>query len=92
MQLLTDSKLREQYGAKVKYELKQLENENLFYEHVNNNIAEIFETAYLERLQKISLKCHEAQQLEKRRFFLRIKKFLLTNRMMQYHTDIISRL
>lgn len=59
---------------------------------VNDNISDIFEKAYFDRLQQIQLKCHEAQQLEKRRFFLRIKKFLISNRLMQYHSDVIERL
>jgi len=59
-QLVTDEKMRTMYYDKVDKELKNFENENYFYQVVNNKVQKIFEEAYIERLSNIYDKQKEA--------------------------------
>jgi len=59
-QLVTDEKMRTMYYDKVEKELKNFENENYFYQVVNNKVQKIFEEAYIERLSNIYDKQKEA--------------------------------
>ena len=59
-------------------EFKKLEaNNSQFYDLVNKQIQDIFECAYLRRLVQIQEKSREAHSLEKRRLFIKLKKFLM---------------
>jgi hypothetical protein len=49
---------------------------------VNGKIQEVFENAYLEKLQNIFDRSVEAQSLEKRRMFIKFKKFLFQSRIL----------
>ena len=59
---------------------------------LNKKISEVFESAYLSRLDKIYEKCTQAQNLEKRRMFIRLKKFLFQSRILTYQTQEFERL
>jgi hypothetical protein len=86
--MVNDKKLRRNYYNKVFEEVGNLmSDKKKFYEIVNKNVNEVFENAYLGRLNKIIEKCNEAQSLEKRRMFLRLKKFIIKNRILQFHSD-----
>ena len=47
---------------------------------INQKIQEIFENAYMQRLSNIYEKSEEAQDLEKRRMYINLKKFLIKSR------------
>jgi hypothetical protein len=51
---------------------------------VNQKVQKVFHGAYIERLQNIYEKSKEAQSLEKRRMFIRLKKFLMNSRILTY--------
>jgi len=55
----------------------------MFYDLVNKNVSQQFENAYLERLNHVYEKSREAQGLKKRRMFIRMKKYLIKNRLLQ---------
>ena len=55
-----------------------------FYNAVNQKVRSVFEEAYLSRLSTIFEKSKEAQSLEKRRMFIRFKKFLIKSRILAY--------
>ena len=52
----------------------------------------MFEQAALERFQKMYLKSKEATSLDKRRFFIRLKKFLFQQRCLTVDRDINQKL
>ena len=84
-QLVTDKTLRTQYFGEVQAELKKLEQEpKRLYDLVNQMTNEVFENAYLERLKMVYDKSKEARSLEKRRMFIRFKKFLMKSRVLSY--------
>jgi hypothetical protein len=56
------------------------------------NIQRIFEKAYLEKLNTIYERSREAQSLEKRRMFIRFKKFLFQSRLLTYTHEEFDRL
>jgi len=85
--------LQENFYSKVSQELKKFDDSPaLFYETINTKVQGIFEQAYFERLNGIFEKCHEAQTLQKRRMMIRLKKFLIKNRLMQYQGQMVERL
>jgi hypothetical protein len=89
----TDKTLRRRYFESIEQEVQQLEQDpKAFYDVVNKNIHGIFEAAYLERLSNIHDKSKEAQALEKRRMFIRLKKFLLKSRLLVYVGEETDRL
>jgi hypothetical protein len=51
---------------------------------VNSKIQTIFEMAYLEKLNSVYTKSQEAHSLEKRRMFIKFKKFLFQSRILTY--------
>jgi hypothetical protein len=59
---------------------------------VNAKIQAIFEMAYLERLNTIYAKSEEAHSLEKRRMFIKFKKFLFQSRILTYAHEETERL
>ena len=59
---------------------------------VNANIQKIFENAYLEKLGNIYDRSVEAHSLEKRRMFIRFKKFLFQSRILTYAHEEFDRL
>ncbi len=61
-----------------------MSDQTRFYDRVNKHIADIFDIALSERLDKIYARCKEAQSLEKRRMFVRLKKFIFKNRILTY--------
>ena len=83
-QLLNDDKLRDSYFGQVRDHIATLEKSpsQEFYKLVNGKIQEIFENAYLEKLQNIFDRSVEAQSLEKRRMFIKFKKFLFQSRIL----------
>jgi hypothetical protein len=73
--------------------LEQLEKQpSDFYSLVNKQIQSIFEQAYLDKLQTIFSKSVEAHSLEKRRMFIRFKKFLFQSRILTYAHEEFDRL
>ena len=87
-QFVTDKTLRTQYFGQVQTELNKLEQDpKSFYDLVNKMTNEVFENAYLERLRMVYEKSKEAQSLEKRRMFIRFKKFLMRSRVLSYVED-----
>lgn len=91
-QLVTDKKLRQWYFDGINQELSKLEDKKGFYSLVNEKIHKIFEQAYFERLNMVYEKSKEAQSLEKRRMFIKMKKFLIKSRIMGYLTEESERL
>ena len=92
--MVSDGKLRTMYYQGIDRELKKLGDENVFYDLINHKVQNIFEKAYVERLGKIYKKSQEAQSLEKRRMFIRFKKFLMQSRILAYlgeETDRLSK-
>ena len=84
---MSDKKLRSWYYGTINDELNRVIGDRKgFYDTVNKNIAHIFEKAYLERLNNIYKKSKEAQSLEKRRMFIKFKKFLVKSRILGYET------
>lgn len=68
--------------------MKKLEaDDKAFYAKVNKKIQEIFEQAYLGRLNTIYEKSKEAHQLEKRRLLIRFKKFLISSRILTFMSE-----
>lgn len=59
---------------------------------MNDNIQKIFEDAYLEKLNRVFEKSKEAHNLEKRRMYIRFKKFLFHSRIMTYMHEEFDRL
>ena len=55
-----------------------------FVDTVNTKVKKIFEDAFFDRLNMIYEKSVEAQSLEKRRLFIRLKKFLIKNRIIGF--------
>jgi hypothetical protein len=51
----------------------------------------VFENAYLEKLQKVYDKSTEVQNLEKRRMFIRFKKFLFQSRILNFFDEEMER-
>jgi len=75
--------LRNNFFDKIITEVNKIENnENLFYDIVNNKIKNVFEEAFINRLNEIYKKSEEAQNLEKRRLFIDLKKFIIKNRIL----------
>jgi len=64
----------------------------VFYDLVNHKVQGIFEKAYIERLGNVYEKSKEAQSLEKRRMFIRFKKFLMQSRILAYLGEETERL
>jgi hypothetical protein len=80
---LTDQKLRNNYFDKIISHVNSIDkNDTLFYGLVNNKINNIFENAFLQRLDQIYKKSEEAHGLEKRRMFIKFKKFLIRSRIL----------
>ena len=91
-QLVTDKKLRQWYFDGINQELLKMEDKKGFYTIVNDKIHKIFEKAYFERLNLVYEKSKEAQSLEKRRMFIKMKKFLIESRIMGYLSEETDRL
>ena len=91
-QMVTDKKLRHWYFDGINQELLKMEDKKGFYSIVNEKIHKIFENAYFERLNLIYEKSKEAQSLEKRRMFIKMKKFLIKSRIMGYMSEESDRL
>jgi hypothetical protein len=89
---VSDKKLRKWYFDGINSELMKLEDKKAFYSVVNSKIHKIFENAYFERLNLVYDKSKEAQSLEKRRMFIKMKKFLIKSRIMGYLSEETERL
>ena len=84
-QLVNDPKLRDKYFSQIREQITALEsNTKEFYDLVNSQIQKIFQNAYLEKLQLVHDRSKEAHNLEKRRMFIRFKKFLFQSRILSY--------
>ena len=59
---------------------------------MNKQISEVFEDAYLKRLNHVFEKSKEAHSLEKRRMFIRLKKFLFKSRLLTFLDEETDRL
>lgn len=91
--MMSDKKLRSWYYNSINDELNRVVGDRKgFCDTVNKNITQIFENAYLERLNNIYEKSKEAQSLEKRRMFIRFKKFLVKSRILGYGSIETERL
>ena len=88
-QMFTDSKLRSRYFEKIDEEVSKLKEmpREQFQNTVDDCVNKVFEGAYIERLQTMFDKSKEAQQLERRRMFLRLKRFLFRQRCIEYGTE-----
>lgn len=93
-QMLKDDKLRDSYFARASDHLAHLERSpnQEFYTLVNSKIQAIFEMAYLEKLNSVYTKSQEAHSLEKRRMFIKFKKFLFQSRILTYAHEETDRL
>lgn len=92
-QLLRDEKLREKYYNSIIAEVDKLDhNSEEFYKLVNEKIQTLFEDAYVNRLSYIFDKSKDAQNLEKRRMLIRLKKFLFESRILVYTGEEFDRL
>ena len=64
--------------------MKQLTaDETAWNSQVDSIIEDIFEKAFIEKLDKIESKSKEAQKLEKRRMLVKLKKFIFRSRFMK---------
>ena len=81
-QMMSDPKLRSNYFEQVTKEVKKLKNgpQNRLQQKVDACIVQTFEKAYLQRLQTMFDKSKEARKLERRRMFIRLKRFLFKSR------------
>lgn len=90
--LVSDEKLRDRYYGNIKSEIQKLdENPTSFYKLINSQIQELFENAYLEKLNKVYEKSVEAHNLEKRRMYIKFKKFLFQSRILTYANEEADR-
>ena len=81
-QLMTDEKLKEKYFVQIADEFskyKDMSKED-FQSEIDSCITKVFETAYVDRLQTMFDKSKEAQSLERRRMYIRLKRFLFRSR------------
>ena len=79
--IMSDQKLREHYFDRINEDLdKLISDPDAFNKQVNDIIDDVFTNAYLEKLDKVYQKSKEAQKLDKRRMFVRLKKFLFKSR------------
>lgn len=89
---MTDQKLRENYFEQINKELMKLKTDkDYFYKEVNKNVNDVFENAFLERLDHVYRKSQEAHNLEKRRMIIRMKKFLFKERILTYDNETVAR-
>ena len=81
-QLMTDEKLKEKYFLEIADEVGRLRgmSKKRFQTEVDACISNVYEQAYLNRLQTMFDKSKEAQSLERRRMFIRLKRFLFRSR------------
>jgi hypothetical protein len=85
LQLMTDKKIRGAYSEKVNEVLAKLQTDKQEFDaKVESQINEIFQAAFIDRLGTVFEKSKEAHSLEKRRMFLRIKKFYFKSRIFTY--------
>ena len=92
-EMLKDDKLREGYFQQAHDHIEKLDKQPFdFYRLVNSQIQSIFEQAYLEKLNRIYTASQEAHSLEKRRMFIRFKKFLFQSRILTYASEETDRL
>ena len=81
-QMMCDKKLRSIYFNNVDSEVKKLKNmkKQKFQVKLDDCIKKVFENAYADRLKTMFDKSREAQNLERRRMFIRLKRFLFRSR------------
>lgn len=92
-QLMSDEKLRERHYEDINAVVSKLDaDQKAFYEIVNKKVQNIFEEAYLRRLNHVHERSKEAQSLEKRRMFIRFKKFLIQSRLLTFMSEEADRL
>jgi superfamily I DNA and RNA helicase len=88
-----DEKLREGYYAKIQSEIEKFDkDENFFYDTVNKNVNDTFFEAFMSRLQDVYKKSEEAHSIDKRRMFLRLKKWYFRERILQYGTERLDQI
>ena len=88
-QLMTDEKLKEKYFVQIADEFskyKDMSKED-FQSEIDSCITKVFETAYVDRLQTMFDKSKEAQSLERRRMYIRLKRFLFRSRCLTQGTE-----
>lgn len=79
--LAEDEQLRNHKFELINQEVGNLEQDQKKYNDLlNKKIHNIFDSAFLNRIDSIKEKCTEAQELVKRRMFLRLKNFLIRER------------
>lgn len=88
-----DDKLKERYFNQARNEIQKFKDQpKIFYEKVNEKIQQIFENAYLEKLSMVYEKSKEVHNLEKRRMYIRFKKFLFQSRILTYSFEEFDRI
>ena len=82
---MTDTKLRNKYFDNVYSELHKMEtmSRDKLQKVIDNAIQQRFEQVYLTRLQTMYKKSKEAQTLERRRMYNRLKRYLFKSRCIQ---------
>lgn len=88
---MTDQKLRQRYFEQIEKEVSHLEkSDSHFYTQVNKYVAETFQDAYINRLDNVFKKSQEAHNLDKRRMYIRMKKFFFKQRILQYGEEKVQ--
>ena len=79
---MTDEKLKEKYFLEIADEVARLRKmtKKRFQSEIDGCISNVYEQAYIKRLQTMFDKSKEAQSLERRRMFIRLKRFLFRSR------------
>ena len=88
-QLMTDEKLKEKYFVQIADEFSKYKDmsKEEFQSEIDSVITKVFETAYVDRLQTMFDKSKEAQSLERRRMYIRLKRFLFRSRCLTQGTE-----
>ena len=58
-----------------------------FKAKIDKSIEKVFENAYIERLQNIYDRSREAQALDRRRMYYRLKRYLFKSRCVTYGAE-----
>ena len=92
-QIVSDDVLRKQYQSSIEEEISKLKKNKgeAFYKLVNDKVQDVFKKAYIDRLRTIYQKSEEAHGLKKRRMLIRLKKFLMHNRIISYQNEELTR-
>jgi enoyl-CoA hydratase/carnithine racemase len=83
MELHKDEVMRKKYLDERKGLIdKMCENDEVYYKEIHKRIEDIFQTFYTARMDVIKSASNNAHKIVKHRFLLRLKQFLLENRIL----------